>query len=105
MSIDEIRRLCRTGSVRWTDHAVKRTIQRNISQAAVKYALLNGDIIEQYPKDYPYPSCLVLGSTADYRHLHVVCGAGGGELWVISAYYPSPEKWADGFKKRKESGL
>ena len=22
---------------------------------------MNGEIIEQYPDDYPYPSCLILG--------------------------------------------
>ena len=102
MIIDDIQRLCESGSIRWTDHALKRIIQRGISQSDVKYALANGDIIEQYPNDYPYPSCLVLGVTTRSNHLHIVCGVGDGELWIISAYYPAPDKWVDEFRNRKE---
>ena len=102
MSIDDIRQLCEVDSIRWTDHAIKRIIQRDISRSEVKYVLINGGIIEQYPNDYPYPSCLVLGVTLEHRYLHVVCGIGGGELWIISAYCPAPEKWVDGYSKRKE---
>lgn len=102
MSIDDIRRLCGADSIRWTDHAIKRLIQRGITRSEVKYVLSNGEIIEQYPDDYPYPSCLVLGITIERRYLHIVCGIGGGELWIISAYYPAPDKWTDDFRVRKE---
>jgi hypothetical protein len=32
-----------------------------------------GEIIEEYPDDTPYPSCLILGRTASGRSLHIVC--------------------------------
>ena len=102
MDIDEIRRLCEADYVRWTDHAIKRIIQRGISRSDVKNVLLNGTIIEQYPDDYPYPSCLVLGITPEKRCLHVICGIGGGEVWIISTYYPVAGKWMDGFSTRVE---
>jgi hypothetical protein len=101
MNINELQRLCEIDAVRWTDHAIKRMIQRGISQADVKRTLTGGEIIEQYPDDYPYPSCLVLGNVPKDRPLHVVCGVGSEELWIISAYYPDPERWSDGFEKRK----
>ena len=52
--------------------------------------LTNGEIIEQYPTDYPFPSCLVLGYTKTGKALHVVCGSNGVELWLITAYIPDP---------------
>jgi hypothetical protein len=103
VKIGEILRLCKEDSIRWTDHAIMRMIQRGISRIDVKHTLINGKIIEQYPDDYPYPSCLILGGIRENRHLHVICGIGSGELWIISAYYPNPEKWLEGFEKRKGS--
>ena len=103
INIADVQRLCRSGFFRWTDHAVKRIIKRAISRADVKQVLQNGEIIEQYPHDYPFPSCLVSGITNDHHHLHVVCGIGEGQLWVISSYRPDSQKWTDNFRKRKES--
>jgi hypothetical protein len=105
VKLDEILQLCKSDSVRWTDHAIMRMIQRGISRTDVKHTLMNGKIIEQYPDDYPYPSCLVLGGVQENRPLHVICGIGSGELWIISAYHPNPEKWSDGFEKRKGSQI
>ena len=101
MDIGEIQQLCESGIIRWTDHAIKRLIKRGITRSDVIYALSNGEIIERYPDDYPYPSCLVLGVTANSRYLHIVCGIGNRELWIISVYYPAPERWADDFRVRK----
>ena len=74
ISKEDIQRLCTTGSIRWTGYAIKRIIQRNIVRSDVIYILLNGIIIEQYPNDYPFPSCLIMGVTLDKLPLHVVCG-------------------------------
>ena len=57
-------------------------------------------IIREYPDDRPYPSCLLLywyGS----QPLHIVCGVGEEELWVITAYKPDPKIWEDDFKNKK----
>ncbi|MDR0197704.1 MAG: DUF4258 domain-containing protein [Oscillospiraceae bacterium] len=102
MNINDIRQLCASNSIQWTDHIVKRLVQRGITRQEVKSVLSNGEIIEEYLDDCPYPSCLVSGTTDEYRHLHVVCGIGGGKLWIISAYYPNLVKWEEGFKKRKK---
>jgi hypothetical protein len=68
----------------------------------VENALMNGEIIEQYPTDYPFPSCLVLGYTKAGKPLHVVCGSSGVELWLITAYFPSPSEWTEDFKQRRK---
>jgi hypothetical protein len=100
--MDAIRLLCGNGSMRWTNHVMVRLLQRGISTADVVNALMKGEIAEQYPEDYPYPSCLVLGLTISGRALHVVCGASETELWLITAYYPNPAEWTNDFRTRKE---
>jgi hypothetical protein len=63
-----------------------------------------GEIIEQYPQDKPYPSCLVLGRTAEGRPLHTVCAPVSTErrLIVVTVYQPDPARWDTKFKRREE---
>ena len=102
LKIETIKEFVRTEKIRWTNHCVVRLLQRNISQEDIENALLNGEIIEEYENDYPYPSCLVYGINLNNKVLHIVCGANKTELWVITAYYPDNIKWKDDLKTRKE---
>ena len=102
MDIDEIKEYCLAGRIQWTAHVMQRLIKRNISRRDVKEALMNGKIIENYPEDYPYPSCLVLGVTLKSEVLHIVCGIGENRLWIITAYRPDESMWTESFTKRKE---
>lgn len=102
MKIKEIQDLCQKNKLRWTNHIFIRLVQRNISMADVKHAIMTGEIIESYPDDFPYPSCLIVGINVDNMYIHVVCGSNSEELWLITAYYPDPEKWTEDFKSRKE---
>ena len=102
IDIKEVKKLCESTALRWTNHVLIRLLQRNILTDDVVCALFNGEIIEQYPTDYPYPSCLILGTANGNRSLHVVCGLGDGELWLITAYYPNSDEWEQDFKSRKE---
>ncbi|MGH8679833.1 MAG: DUF4258 domain-containing protein, partial [Burkholderiales bacterium] len=52
-------------------HAVRRMFERAVSLDEVHAVLANGETIEDYPDDMPYPSRLVLG-WIDRRPLHVV---------------------------------
>jgi hypothetical protein len=69
----------------------------------VLQALDAGEIIEEYPEDQPYPSCLILGRTLAGRLLHVVCAPVSTDrrLIVITTYQPDPERWQADFKQRK----
>lgn len=86
---------------RVTKHMAKRLKERGIKFSHVRNALLNGEIIEQYPDDYPYPSCLVSGFSEGKETLHVCVGFGDGKLWLITAYYPDTNGWEPDFKTRK----
>lgn len=103
VQIESIIKMCESDSLRWTNHALVRLLQRDIKIDDVICALQKGKIIEHYPTDYPYPSCLVLGTSIKGQPLHVVCGLGDSELWLITAYYPTADKWSDDFTTRKEN--
>lgn len=61
LSIDDLRKICIPENIEITIHAAKRLAQRNISVNDVISCVHQGEIIEQYEDDYPYPSCLLLG--------------------------------------------
>ncbi|MBO4853443.1 MAG: DUF4258 domain-containing protein [Schwartzia sp.] len=96
--LEELTALCRQGKIQWTSHVQQRIAQRGIKRQEVKEAIITGEIIEEYPTDYPFPSCLILGK----NRLHVVCGIGENLLWIITAYRPTNDKWEPDLKTRKE---
>jgi hypothetical protein len=75
--------------------------RRGISYADVTTAVMTGEIIEEYPDDYPFPSCLLL-SVAGEKPIHVVCGTNFEVLYFITAYQPNSDEWETGWKTRKE---
>ena len=102
-TIDILRDLCDNKAVRWTAHMVARLQERGIQPSDIRHCVRTERIIEQYPNDYPFPSCLVLGCTAEGRPLHAVMGVGNGLAWLVTAYYPDPAKWSEDFSHRKEN--
>lgn len=104
MDLHLIKQLCSSHKLRWTNHIFVRLAQRNISMEDVEAAILNGELIEDYPNDYPFPSCLIMGYRTSKDVIHVVCAPNDSrtELWLITAYIPTREKWMDDFKTRKE---
>lgn len=74
-----------------------------IKDEEVFETVLTGKIIETYPEDEPYPSCLIYGKTSKNRPLHVVCGYVDEENLsiIITVYQPLPERWID-FTRRKK---
>ena len=102
IDIDTLRELSNIGHIKFTAHILSRLQEREIYPSDIRHCIRTGHIIEAYPKDYPFPSCLVLGCTLHHKPLHVVIGVGEGYLWLITAYFPNPAKWDDNFSQRKE---
>ena len=102
LSMAEIQKLCSEEKIIITLHAAKRLEQRGIRSKDITDCIMSGEIIEQYPEDYPHPSCLILGDNGEAKPLHVVLGSNMEQLWIITAYYPSLEKWESDFRTRKE---
>ena len=100
-AIEEFQRLNKPGSLVVTQHSRKRFAERGISVDDISFVIKTGEIIEQYPEDKPFPSCLILGRSGE-RVLHVVASIDDIWVYIITAYAPSPEKWEADWKTRKE---
>lgn len=83
-------------------HAQERLRQRGIKQKDIKNCIMTGEIIEQYPDDFPFPSCLIFGYTVNNKILHVVASDEGTLSRIITAYFPNTEKFENNFKTRKD---
>ena len=101
LDIEELRSLVRQGNVVWRDHAMKRLRERKITREDVRSAIYNGEIIEDRPDDIPTPSCLILGANVKGRFIHVILGMLDDMVYIISAYYPDPERWEADLVTRK----
>lgn len=102
LNIDELQKICTPDNIVITIHAAKRLEQRGIRLKEILDCIFTGEIIEQYPDDYPYPSCLIFGNQNAEKPLHTVVATNGERLWIVTAYYPSHDKWMDDLKTRKE---
>lgn len=56
LTIGEIRKMVKDEKIQWRGHMLKRMKQRGINISDVLECISNGEIIEQYENDYPYPS-------------------------------------------------
>jgi hypothetical protein len=99
--IDQIKEKAKSQDVKWRGHATQRLIQRNIKRKDVLHAILNSQLIEEYPHDYPFPSCLLLGFDTIDNPLHIVCAVDKESLWIITVYKPDNSRWENNFKTRK----
>ena len=75
--------------------------ERNITIDDIMNAIDNGEIIEQYPSDFPFPSCLILGISIQGIYIHIVVSMDEDKIYLITAYIPDTDKWEDDLKTRK----
>ncbi len=102
IDIAVLRSLVSERHIVWTEHLALRLRERGIKRADVIAGIQNGEIIEHYPDDMPFPSCLILGTAVDGKPLHVVCALDPGvNCCMITAYYPNSDKWESDNKTRK----
>lgn len=80
----------------FSKHAVDQTILREVSVQEIRDAVRVSEIIEDYPDDKYYPSCLLLGFTSKKRPLHIHYSYPTRDLVkVITVYEPDPARWID----------
>ena len=89
--------------IRITDHADEEAESDQLTFDEIYSSVFNGEIIEEYHDDRPYPSCLIYGKTSKNRPLHVVCAHSDDDKLaiIVTAYQPNPERWID-FSRRKK---
>ena len=104
MLLGLVRPLVQRGQRRITAHAHKRLVDHAIPLGTALEGLTAAVVVEEYPNYYAGPAVLVLQYDADDRPFHVLWGMpGSGEqcAYMVTAYRPDPQDWADGFLKRK----
>ena len=102
MDLKIFQTLCAESKIIWTQHGLERMQERDISRADVKNGIASGEIIEEYPDDYPHQSCLIFGYTVNGRILHIVAGCDSINVYIITAYYPDSRKFEDDLKTRRK---
>jgi hypothetical protein len=96
MNIFEIRNLLSRGQFEFSRHALKRAVERNISDREIQDTGESFELLEDYPGDKYSPSCLGLGFTRNNRPLHLqVCYSNENMLKIIILYEPNAEEWTE----------
>ncbi len=101
-TIEDFRKINKSENIIISLHGQLRLNERNITVDDVMKAIDNGEIIEQYPKDFPFPSCLILGLSVQNVYIHIVVSMNEGKIYLITAYKPSPDQWEADLKTRKQ---
>ena len=100
-TIEYIRSICTDERIFITAHARRKCFERGIVLDDIKHAIYNDEIIEEYPDDKPFPSCLILGNDFDKICVHVVLSTDKQLINIITAYHPDSERWENDFNTRK----
>ena len=100
-TIEQVRLQLHAGSFDFSRHALRRTIERNISEQEIQQAGLQATVIEKYPGDKYSPSCLLLGFTTAGRPLHIQVSLADTQMVrIVTLYEPNPNNWIDYSRRR-----
>ncbi|QTA86151.1 DUF4258 domain-containing protein [Desulfonema magnum] len=104
MKIHKIIRAIETNCVNITLHARKEAKDDSLRLDDIFFSTCHGEIIEDYPDDFPYPSCLIYGRSSSDDPVHSVWAYDSeNEIAVlITVYRPDPERWTH-WKERKDT--
>ena len=103
IEINNIKDAILKGKIIWRHHSKIRMAQRQITGKEVKEAISNGEIIENYYNDKPFPSCLVFG-LSEGKPIHIVIGYNEIEklVYIISIYKPDLDQFEEDYKTRRK---
>ena len=75
--------------------------RKRYKQSRHKKCIENGEIIEDYPEDFPHLSCLIFGYNVNNKVIHVVVGKDSAFIYIITAYIPNTTKFENDLKTRR----
>ncbi len=103
MNLSKLRECIKSGKYEWRQHTINRIIERGITREEVIKVIMDGEIIEDYPEDKPFPSCLLLSLTKG-KPLHVVVSLDEKEntAYIITVYEPILDKFESDYKTRRK---
>lgn len=103
MNLEDIIRAVREGRFVVTDHADEEARNDRLTLDEILASVNAGEVIEEYPRDHPYPSCPVFGFNPRGEPIHSVWAYNEltGFAVLITVYRPDPERWVDWKVRRK----
>ena len=107
MHLEVIRAIVREKGYRITGHASFEATKDGISPADIRYAILQGKIIEEYtyPEQVGVERCLIQATLPERIPLHVVVELiVMASVVVITAYVPDRRKWIAFQKRKRDKG-
>lgn len=104
MDIEALKNAIQHKRVRITDHADEEAVADHLVFGEICYSVIHGEIIEDYPDDKPFPSCLIYGNTPDEEPVHSVWAYNKDNLWavLITVYRPDINRWNNWRVRRPE---
>lgn len=84
MEITDIVGAVESGRVRITDHADEESDSDGLGLEEIYFSVMHGEIIESYPTDRPFPSCLIYGRTFGGDPIHSVWAYNEHSGWAAS---------------------
>ena len=104
MNIQNIISAIQEKRIRITDHADEEAQADSLAFDEVFFSVLQGEIIEDYPTDKPYPSCLIYGDNFQGEPIHSVWAFNDKTQWavLITVYRPDPNRWTNWRERRKK---
>lgn len=104
MKTDEIIEAVRLNNVNITLHAGKEAKEDALKMDDIFFSVCYGQIIEDYPDDFPYPGWLIYGKMPSGDPVHSVWAYDSESriAVLITTYRPDPERWID-WKERKKT--
>jgi hypothetical protein len=97
--LEIIKKFAEIDAIEFTFMQGEKMLVCEIKSFDIKKTLMQGEIIEEYLDDKPYPSFL-LCAKLDEKYLHVVCAVAGKQLLIITTYYPDENIWLNPRKRR-----
>ena len=104
MDIQDIIRAIESLQYYITDHADEESQADRLSAGDVFQSVRNGEVIEDYPTDHPYPSCLIYGLSSEGMPIHSVWAYNEESQWavLVTVYRPDPTRWLNWRKRRED---
>ena len=92
-----------SSTIKFSSHAIQRMFEREFQKDSVVDAVRNGEIIQEYPNDKPYPSYLLL-AIINKEPIHIIAAfnENGNEVYVVTVYSPDKKIWSDDFRQRRK---
>ncbi len=105
MDIEGVVDAIRSNRIRITDHADEEAQADKLTFDEIYLSVFQGEIIEHYPDDGPYPSCLIYGSNFANEPVHSVWAYNEDNQWavLITVYRPDPLRWVSWRTRRPKS--